>query len=145
MEPLLIIILPGVLGGIVLALLMTRFSFGSEGEAQASPLEAPSTSVINMARIRVVGVGGLGLVAMAVTVAIFVPRIRSSMILAFLLGVALATALIALRRRKGPLSSSNDPGAHSMFPIATSAPRSPGSDPSSPSSRQELAAAGTRA
>ena len=106
MEPLLIIIVPGVLGGIVLALLMSRLPAPQNRERQ-SQLEPPSTSMINMARIRIVGVGGLGMVAMAITVAIFVPRIRSSMILAFVLGVVLAMALIAVRRRKGPLSSSD--------------------------------------
>ena len=138
MEPLLIIIVPGVLGGIVLALLMSRLPAPQNRERQ-SQLEPPSTSMINMARIRIVGVGGLGMVAMAITVAIFVPRIRSSMILAFVLGVVLAMALIAVRRRKGPLSSSDGPGAHVMFPMEP--PPAPGdSDRSSTYSRHELAA-----
>ena len=69
------------------------------------PLLPPSPHLINMAKIRVSGVGGLGMVAMSVVVAAFVPGIRLSMAIAFVLGIALAAALIALRRRKGPLVS----------------------------------------
>ena len=67
------------------------------------PLPPPSPHMINMARIRVSGVGGLGMVAMSVVVAAFVPSIRLSMAIAFVLGLALAAVLIAFRRRKGPL------------------------------------------
>ena len=53
---------------------------------------------------------------MAVTVAIFVPRIRLTMLIALVLGAAMSAVLIA-RRRKGPLpSSSEHAGAHSLFP-----------------------------
>ena len=53
------------------------------------------------------------MVATAITVAIFVPQIRFAMVTALLSGTAVAAALIALRRRSGPLSSDNDhPGAH---------------------------------
>ena len=117
MEPLLIIGVPGVLGGIVLALLFIRFGAGPSRRADDARLEPPSTSMINMARIRVSGIGGLGMVAMAVTVAIFVPRIRLTMIVALLLGAAMAAVMIALRRRTGSLPSSNHPGAHTMLPI----------------------------
>jgi hypothetical protein len=73
-----------------------------------------------MAHIRIDGIGGLGMVAMATTVAIFVPRIRFSMAIAVLLGVVLAALLIARRRRNGPLpSSSHHLGAHSMLVIDT--------------------------
>jgi hypothetical protein len=119
MEPLIIIILPGLLGGVVLALLFSRFR-GESGIALGDPrLEPPTTNLINMAHIRVAGVGGLGMVAMAITVAIFLPRIRLTMAIAVVLGAALAAVLIALRRRQGPLPSSNQPGAHAMFSIET--------------------------
>jgi hypothetical protein len=59
------------------------------------------------------------MVAMAITVAIFVPRIRFSMAVAMLLGGVFAAALIAYRRRQGPLGSTTTPGAHSMFPMET--------------------------
>jgi hypothetical protein len=132
MEPLIVIMLPGLVGGLVLAFIIGRFAGATqERESIQARLEQPSTNVINMARIRVAGVGGLGMVAMAVTVAIFVPRIRSTMALALALGVAMAIALIALRRREGPLSSSNGPGAHSMFPLDEPPAAAPATDLSS--------------
>lgn len=119
MEPLLAIGIPGVLGGIVLALLFIRFGGGPSRDTRDARLDPPSTSMINMARIRVSGIGGLGMVAMAVTVAIFVPRIRLTMIIALLLGAAMAALMIAFRRRSGSLPSSNHPGAHAMLPFDT--------------------------
>jgi hypothetical protein len=113
MEPLLIVA-PGLLGGVLVALLLMRVLLRPEREGYGR-LEPPSPSLINMARIRVDGLGGMGMVAMATTVAIFVPRIRATMMIALFLGIALAALLIA-RRRKGPLpSSSCHSGAHSMF------------------------------
>jgi hypothetical protein len=118
MEPLLVIVVPGLLGGIVLALLFSRFRVDPDrASGDGHTLEPPSTNMINMARIRVSGVGGLGMVAMAVTVAIFVPKIRLTMAIALGLGAVMAAVLIALRRREGALPSSHDPGAHSMFAL----------------------------
>jgi hypothetical protein len=125
MEPLLIIILPGILGGIGLAFLISRMGPRRWGPSNYQHLEPPSTSIINMARIRVSGIGGLGMVAMSIVVAAFVPAIRLSMAIAFALGIGLAFVLIALRRRNGPLPSSHDPGAHMMFPIEGRIPPSP--------------------
>jgi hypothetical protein len=105
MEPLLIIILPGIIGGIAVAWLLSRVGTRLRGPANYEHLEPPSTSIINMARIRVSGVGGLGMVAMSIVVAAFVPSIRLSMAIACALGVVLAAVLIAFRRRKGPLIS----------------------------------------
>ena len=119
MEPLLVIIVPGILGGILFAFLFSRFG-GAPDDSGDARLRPPSTGMINMARIRVAGFGGLGMVAMAITVAIFVPRIRLTMALALVLGGAMAAALIAFRRRQGPLGSHIDPGAHSMFPMTES-------------------------
>ena len=117
MEPLLIIILPGILGGFCLALLISRMGPRQWGPSNYEHLEPPSTNMINMARIRVSGVGGLGMVAMSIVVAAFVPRIRLTMAIAFALGLALAVVMIALRRRRGPLASDNPPGAHMMLPL----------------------------
>lgn len=140
MEPLLIIVIAGLLGGLVFALLFIRLGGGPDGGSGDARLEPPSTNIINMARIRVAGVGGLGMVAMAITVAIFVPRIRLTMAIALLLGAALAAVLIKLRRRHGPLGSSNHPGAHSMLLIDTTPPAAPGARrPSSRGQGQELA------
>lgn len=56
---------------------------------------------INMAHIRVAGIGGLGLVAMAAVVAWNVPEIATAMTIALVTGVALAVGLIAWRRHAG--------------------------------------------
>ena len=115
MDPLIMIVVPGLLGGVLVAVLLMHARAAARQEA-GGRLEPPSPSLINMAHIRVNGVGGLGMVAMAAAVAIFVPRIRATMILALCLGMAMAAALIALRRRREPLpSSSQHAGAHSMF------------------------------
>ena len=120
MEPLLVIIVPGILGGVLFALVLSRLG-GAPDDAGDASLRPPSTGMINMAHIRVAGFGGLGMVAMAVTVAVFVPRIRLTMAIALVLGGAMAAALIAFRRRQGPLGSHIDPGAHSMFPMDAAA------------------------
>ena len=60
-----------------------------------------STDPINIAHIRVAGVGGLGLVAMAGVVAWNVPQIWLATTLAAAGGVLIAFALIAWRRRAG--------------------------------------------
>ncbi len=57
------------------------------------------TDPINIAHIRVAGIGGLGLVAMAALVAWYVPSIRIAMLLALPLGILLAAGLIVWRRR----------------------------------------------
>lgn len=108
MEPLLIILVPGLVGGLVLALLLA-------GHRQATPsivvprrLAAPSPSLINMANIRIEGVGGLGMVAAVVAVAVSDPRIRLATIMAAVLGIGLAVVLIAMRRPTGALPSSID-------------------------------------
>lgn len=116
MEPLIIIIVPGVVGGILVALLMARLH--ARQDVATRQLEPPRPGLINMARIPISGVGGLGMVAMAATVAIFVPRIRLTMAIALVLGAAMAAAMIVRRRRSGPLPSSSDhSGAHSFLPI----------------------------
>ncbi|MGB2714098.1 MAG: hypothetical protein WBC51_07965 [Vicinamibacterales bacterium] len=116
MEPLLFVILPGIIGGIGLAFLFRRLGARQWGSSDYEHLEPPSTNIINMARIRVSGVGGLGMVAMSIVVAAFVPQIRMSMAIAFTLGIALALIMIGVRRRKGPLAP-NPPGAHMMLPL----------------------------
>ena len=106
-------LVPGVLGGLVIAFLLRRMPLHTDVRA-ASPAEPLSSGAINMAHIRVAGEGGLGLVAIAVASAIFVPRIGQTIGLGFLLGAVLAVVLVAWRRHTGPLPSSNRrPGAHS--------------------------------
>jgi hypothetical protein len=108
METLLIVLVPGVLGGLVLALLMARKPTRTARTFVPRRLESPSPALINMAHIRVEGLGGLGMVAAVVAVAIADGRIRAATILAALLGTALALVLIAMRRRTGAMPSSSD-------------------------------------
>jgi hypothetical protein len=108
MEPLLIILVPGLLGGLVLALVIAGHRQGTPPTFVPRRLAAPSPALINMAHIRIEGVGGLGMVAAVVTVAIADSRIRLATVLASILGAALALILIAIRRRTGALSSSGD-------------------------------------
>ena len=128
MEPLLIVLGLGLVGGMIMALLMRRVHRETDLDptrvVRRGRLEPLSPDLINMARIRVDGVGGLGMVAMAVAVALAVPRIRLTMFMAALLGGALAAVLIAVRRRSDPLSSGRgNPGAHAMLPLDRPAPR----------------------
>jgi hypothetical protein len=108
MEPLLIILVPGLFGGLVLALLIAARRQGTPPTFVPRRLAAPSPALINMAHIPVEGVGGLGIVAAVVAVAVSDPRIRLATILASVLGAGLALALIAMRRRTGALPSSGD-------------------------------------
>lgn len=141
MEPVLIILVPGLLGGVVLALMIARFGLGARSDGRTGRLTPPSPSMINMATIRVEGIGGLGLVAAVVVVAITDPRIRLAMIIALVLGVALAVILIGLRRRTGSASGGAAPGAHSMLGIDAEQRRRPKAI-SHPGARAELAPAG---
>ena len=108
MEPLLIILVPGLVGGLVLALLIAGTRRGTPSTVVPRRLAAPSPALINMAHIQVEGVGGLGMVAAVVAVAVSDPRIRLATIVASVLGAGLALVLIAMRRRTGALPSSGD-------------------------------------
>lgn len=115
MDPVTLVIIPGFLGGIVIALFMSRMHSPLPGvdPLRKYPL---TTDVINMARIRVSGIGGFGLMAMALAVGVFVPRIRLHLLISAVLGVAFAAALIMLRRRS-PMPSGDDPGANSVLSL----------------------------
>jgi hypothetical protein len=104
MEPITLILVPGILGGVIFAAIIFRLQ---RPEGTTDVVRFSPTDVINAAHIRVAGVGGLGLVAMAAAVALAVPRIRLTLAIGCLLGVGLAAALIYYRRRRsGPLPSS---------------------------------------
>jgi uncharacterized membrane protein YedE/YeeE len=107
MDPVLIVVIPGLIGGLVIGLLVIFLNRNRRGSLTAEEFRdgTSSSDVINAARIRVAGIGGLGLVAMAAAVAVFVPRIRFSLALGAGLGCVLAAILIAWRRR-GPMPSS---------------------------------------
>lgn len=108
MEPLLVILLPGLLGGLVVALLIALRPGRTSSTFVPRRLEPPSPALINMAHIRIEGLGGLGMVAAVVAVAIADSRIRGAIVLAAVLGLGVALALIAIRRRTGALPSGGD-------------------------------------
>ena len=115
MEPLLMILVPGVIGGIVLSLFITRLKRTTPPTFVPKRLAAPSPSLINMASIKVEGLGGLGMVAAVIAVAIADPRIRLATIIAGVLGGGLALVLIRARRSSGGLHSGDDPDGDSLL------------------------------
>ena len=138
MEPVLIILIPGLLGGIILAALIATKRINLRTTGVDRELTPPSPSLINMAHIRVEGGGGLGIVAAVIAVALADSRIRVAVGIAALLGVVFAAILIARRRDHGPLTSGgDDSGPHSMLgldrdpsPAGAKAPALPETHPS---------------
>jgi hypothetical protein len=107
----------GIAGGLFYALLARRRGAPEAGVPPYTP-DDPATDVINMSSIKVAGVGGLGLVAMAAAVALDVPMIGAAMGLGLLLGILLAVGLILWARRRGPLpSSGNGIGASTVLAL----------------------------
>ena len=115
MEPLLIILVPGVIGGVVLSLFITRLRRTTAPTFVPKRLEPTSPSLINMASIKVEGLGGLGMVAAVIAVAIADPRIRLAIIIGCVLGAALALFLIRTRRSSGALHSGDDSDGDSLL------------------------------
>ena len=102
-NPVTWIVVPGFIGGLVIALIIGALQRrGRDGGAaeHAFGREPLSTDVINIAHIRVAGIGGLGLVAMAAVVAWNVPEIGGPVAAGAVLGVLFGAALIVWRRRK---------------------------------------------
>ena len=108
MEPLVFVLIPGVFGGVVLALILAGNRWKRSTTVVPRRLAAPSPALINMARIPVEGVGGLGMVAAVIAVAVTDPRIRVATIVAAILGGGLALLLIAMRKHNGSLPSGGD-------------------------------------
>jgi hypothetical protein len=118
MEPVILIVVPGLIGGLAFALLTAALRTRSRDRSTDTFRDNLSTDVINMARIRVAGVGGLGLIAMAAVVAWFVPRIGQTLLIGLVLGVVFAGVMILRRRRSGPMpSSGRRPGANTILSI----------------------------
>ena len=122
MEMISLIVVGGMAGGLLVALLLTlahRWHVGRmQSDAFAKGNEAGRTDVINIASIRVAGVGGLGLVAMALVLAWSIPRIGQTIALGAVLGAAFAAVLILWRRRLGPIpTSSGRAGANTTLSI----------------------------
>ena len=120
MEPVRIVVVSGFLGGLVIAWFFIRSEDRrhTRSAPDAFSSEPLSSDVINMSRIRVAGVGGLGLVAMALNVAIFMPSIGVPVAIGLLLGAVFALILILQRRRQGPMpSSGRQAGANTTLSI----------------------------
>ncbi len=115
MEPLLIILIPGLFGGLLLSFFIARNRRGTAATFVPRRLEAPSPSLINMSSIKVEGLGGLGMVAAVIAVAIADPRIRLAVIIAGVLGGGLALFLIRARRSSGGLHSGDGPDGDSLL------------------------------
>ena len=121
MDPVTLIVIPGFLGGLVIAFLVfLRQRRGpSSPSLTASVRNEPlSTDIINASSIKVAGIGGLGLVAMAVAVALNVPRIGQTIGIGLVLGLVLATVMILRRRSTGSMPSSGEQaGANTTLAI----------------------------
>ena len=106
MNPVTVVIVPGMLGGLFLAILSHRRRGPVPRVILPHRTQWPSTDVINMASIKVAGVGGLCLVAMAGAVALDVPEIGQSIAISLGLGTLWAVLMIVRSRRRGPMPSS---------------------------------------
>jgi len=122
MDPVTQFVIVGFVGGLVAAFIITNLQRRTGASADAFRTEKLSTDVINIARIRVAGIGGLGLVAMALAVALDVPRIGQTLAVGLVSGAVLAAILIGWRRGEGPLrSSGRKTGANTVLSIDTPA------------------------
>jgi hypothetical protein len=107
------LLLPAVVGGLLLAGVLVRVNRRpSSGVVMRSALEPMSPDLINMAHIRITGVGGLGMLGAALVAAISLPEIGVALVAGLGLGAALAVGLIAYRRRW----SAAGPGGHDGVP-----------------------------
>ena len=103
------LLLPALLGGLLLAGVLRRLNrHPSSGIVQQSRLEPMSPDLINMAHIRVAGVGGLGMVGAVVVTAVALPQIGVAMAAAVGLGAALAAGLITYRFRTAARNGTGD-------------------------------------
>jgi hypothetical protein len=119
MEPIFVLAVASVAGGLAMAAWLFRFNRGrSRNPLDAGARQGGPTDIINMAHIRVEGVGGLGMVLMAIAIALGVPQIGKSLAAGLLLGALMAVVLIRWRRAAGPIPSSGQrPGANTMLAI----------------------------
>src|SRR4051812_50065265 len=103
MEPLLMGLVLGLSGGLALSFLIARNRRGTPPTFVPRRLEAPTPALINMAQIRVEGIGGLGMVAAVIAGAVAGLRIRMAIVVGLVLGVGLAGGPFSWRGRGGPL------------------------------------------
>lgn len=148
MDPILLVVIPGFLGGVIIAMVIIgrHRSPDANDEVRVLADEPLSTDVINMAHIKVAGVGGLGLVAVSVAVALFLPGVRRPVAVGLILGVLLGAFLILRGRKAGPmLSSGRRPGANTMLSIDDPEPDSQEHDRDSSDLRRQVLAPTSRA
>ena len=122
MDPATGLLVLGFFGGLVVAGVTILLQRRSKPQSLGAPVpyrQNPiNIDVINMASIKVAGVGGLGLVAMAAAVALDVPRIAQSVGIGIGLGAIGAVIVIARRRGTGGMpSSGRGMGANTVLAI----------------------------
>ena len=102
-----------LLGGSVFAAMMALTNRRpSSGLVSRSVVEPLSPDAINMSHIRVEGVGGLGLIAAGVVIALYLPGVGVSLVAGVGLGAAIAVGLILYRSRL----SATRPGGYNGQP-----------------------------
>ena len=89
-----------VVGGVIAAsfLIFSRRSGLGASQVRPDPFADSNTDVINVSRVRVAGVGGIGLMIVAAAMAMTFPRIGWSMVVSAIAGLALAMTWIFMRR-----------------------------------------------
>jgi hypothetical protein len=105
-----------VIGGIAIGFHLVSRRRGNDDvmlSDDAIARRTQTTDVINMSSIRVAGVGGLAFVAVAIGIAIAVPRIGQTLIVGAIGGAAAALAVIRYRRTLD--SSHMQPGGRAML------------------------------
>jgi hypothetical protein len=107
------LLLPAVVGGVLLAGALRWLNRRpSSGVVSQSALEPVTPDLINMAHIRVAGLGGLGMLGAVVVTAASLPEIGVALAASVGLGAAIGAGLIAYRRRTAPAGS----GGHDGLP-----------------------------
>ncbi len=105
-----------LVGGGLALLFRTRWQRAQSFASDPYDPARATTDVINFSRLRVSGLGGLGLIAMCLAIAIALPRIGQTMMLAAVGGALMAWGIVRHRRQRGPLDSSHaQPGARSVL------------------------------
>ena len=129
MDFMMMFVILGVVGGAYVAYLIAKLNREApRPQAPVSPRQSRlDTDMINMAHIRVAGIGGLGLVVMSIVVAFYLPVVGMSIAAGLLFGAALSLWWIARRRKMGPMpSSGRRPGANIVLSIDEREPPSSG-------------------
>ena len=90
----------GMIGGLFMLAIIRRLNrMPDDSAADVFLRDGLSTDVINFSRLRVSGVGGLGLVAVAVAIAFSLPLVGVSVALGLAGGIALSLVMRSYRRQ----------------------------------------------